>query len=332
MPFQYQLADCRNSISLKNIAGTCSNSNQFREYVNEAIRRLLKRGDWYGSTQVVEFCTTGCNITWPNWVGTIEGVRFGESRSGHIFNNWYRFVGGHHNHSEFRSDAVIEDSGTAPCYNDITDNTGKLIRYNVVQPTDLGKRITIYGTQFGGQPLQEQDVNGVWSPGLTITAANPYGTSPVMVTRIDSITRDATDGMTYLYQYDPVTQVVIDLARFDPNETNPRYRRSCIINSNHGNCHIDANGVKWNKIEAIIKLQYVPLVNDRDFILIDDFDALKFMIQAIRSEEREDNPTAEAFILKAIRELNFRDREKNPDETTPVRVIATQGRTIRNAW
>lgn len=332
MPFQFQLQDAINSIPLKNISGTCSNSAQFLSYMNEATRRLLKRGDWYGSEQVVEFCTNGCSITWPHWVGTILGVRFGESRSGHVFNNWYRFVGSRHHHGGFRSDTVLEDAGASPCYNDIVDNTGKLIRYNVVQPTDIGKTITIYGTQYGGQPLREQDANGIWSPGMTITAANPYGTSPVLVTKIDSITRQPTDGMGYLYQYDPVTQVVIDMARFEPNETNPRYRRSCMINAHHSNCKVDANGIKWRKVEAIIKLGYVPLVNNRDFLLIDDFDALKFMIQAIRSEEKEDNNAAEAFILKAIRELNFRDRDKQPDETTPVRVTATQGHTIRNPW
>lgn len=335
MPFQYTLGDARNSRPLKNISGVCSTSDQFRDLINESIRRLLKRGDWWGTTQVVEFCVNGCHITWPRWVGTVEGVRFGEHRAGHVFNNWYRFVGPHHHHMGWRSDAVLEDAGTAPCYNEIsaTDPTapaGKLIRYNVVKPADLGKKITLFGRQFGAQPLQEQDANLVWQPGLTIAAATPFGTNATLITKIDGITREATQGMSYLYEYDPVTQVVRDLARFDPNETNPRYRRSCIVNAHHARSHKDLNGICWRNVEALIKFQFIEVVNDRDFLLIDDFDALKFMIQAIKKEEAGFTAEAEALILKAIRELNFTDREKLPDDTTPVRVQALQGHRITN--
>ena len=332
---EFTLVDARNSGPLKAIAGTCSSSNQFRDYINEAIRRLLKRGDWYGSTQVVEFCLTGCYITWPRWVGTILGVRFGCHGPGQVFSNWYKFVGPHHRHNDFRSDVVLEDAGTAPCYNEISatdagNPQGKLIRYNVVKSTDLGKTITLFGKQFGAQPLQEQDSNQIWQPGLTITAANPYGTNATMVTKIDAVLRQATDGMAYLYEYDPVTQVVRNLANYEPNETNPRYRRSRISNFGGAFGHCDSNGICWHKVEVIVKLQFIPVVNDRDFLLIDDFDALKFMIQAIRAEEALDTQTAEGLILKAVRELNFRDRDKLPDESTPIRVDAIQGGRIRN--
>jgi hypothetical protein len=331
MPFTLQLADAKNDETIKNISSNCPNSAAFIALVNTAIRRLLKRGDWYGTTQVVEFCTRGCEITWPNWAGTIEGVRFQHDKPGHVFNNWYRFTGAHHVHSEWRSDVVLEDAGTAPCYNDITGTTGKQIRYNVVKLADIGKKITIYGKKYGGQPLQEQNpVTGQWIDGLTITAASPYGTDATLVTQIDSVTREATSGMAYLYSYDPTTTDVVDLAQYQPNETNPRYRRSCIHNAPHG--RPDANGICWRRIEALIKLEFIPLVNDRDFLLIDDFDALAFMIQAIKAEQAQDNPTAEAFILKAIRELNFRDRDKFPDQTTPIQVVAMSGRRIRSLY
>jgi hypothetical protein len=331
MPFQFTVADAKNSGALKSIAGVCSNSNAFLDLVNEVIRRLLKRGDWFGTTQVVEFCTTGCNITWPRWVGTIEGVRFGHSKPGHVFNNWYRFIGAHHRHSDFNSDVVLEDAGTAPCYNDVSGTTGKLIRYNVVQAADLGKKITLFGKRYGGQPLQENDpVTGLVVNGLTIAAANPYGTDATMVTQIEAITREATVGMAYLYEYDPVTQVVRDLARFDPNETNPRYRRSCIANAIHAHAHRDSNGVCWRQVEALIKLEFQAVVNDRDFLLIDDFDAIKLGIQAVKLEEANDDSQAEVKWLKAIRELNFRDRDKLPDDSTPVRVIAMDGHRIHN--
>lgn len=331
MPFQYQLIDAKNSDELKSISANCSSTDDFRSKLNQVIRRLMKRGDWYGTEQIVEFCTNGCNVTWPRWVGTVEAVRFGRGHAGHVFNNWYRFIGPHHHHGDFHSDVVLSDAGTAPTYNDITGTTGRLLRYNVVKAHDIGKKITIYGKQYGNQPLQEQDPpTGNWIAGMTLTAANPYGTNTTLVTEISAITREATEGMAYLYEYDPVTGTVIDLAQFEPNETNPRYRRSCITNQGHGHCHTDANGIRWTKVEALIKLEFIPLVNDRDFLIVDDLDALKLGIQAIQLEESNDDQLAEAKWLKAIRELNFRDRDKFPDQTTPVKVMAMSGHRIRS--
>src|ERR1035437_2484499 len=123
-------------------------------------------------------------------------------------NNWYRYIGAHDHHSDFHSDVVLEDAGTAPCYNDVSGTSGKLIRYNVVQAADIGKKITLFGKRYGAQPLQENDpISGLLVNGLTISAANPYGTDATMVTQIDAITREATVGMAYLYEYDPVTTV-----------------------------------------------------------------------------------------------------------------------------
>ena len=66
------------------------------------------------------------------------------------------------------------------------------------------------------------------------------------------------------------------------------------------------------------------------FLLIDNFDALKFMIQAITAEAANDDQTAEIKISKAIRELNFELRDKNADDQMPVRVNSVIGRKIKN--
>jgi hypothetical protein len=78
-----------------------------------------------------------------------------------------------------------------------------------------------------------------------------------------------------------------------------------------------------------VKLEFVPVSNDRDFLLIDNFDAIKFMIQAIKFEEANDDQNAEIKITKAIRELNMESSDKNPDEQTAIRVSLT-GSTLRN--
>jgi len=81
----------------------------------------------------------------------------------------------------------------------------------------------------------------------------------------------------------------------------------------------DANGQKIFTCEAMCKLAYFPVVNDRDFLFIDDFDALAYAIQASNFDEDNDAQNAELYFTKAIRELNFESRDKNPGQTFVVK-------------
>lgn len=328
MAYRFQLRDAKQS-TLKNIAGACPDSQTFIDLVNEAQRRLLKRGNWSGTEWVFRFEIQGCHVTWPRFVQTVLGARFCHDKPAQIFNNHYSFVGAHHHHHGWHSNAMLEDANPAPCYNDITSNTGKLVRYYVTKQVDLGKKITLYGAQYGGQPLQEQ-TNGIWQNGLTLTAAAPFVSTIVSVTRIESITREATAGPAYLFEYDPLTNLVRDLAKFEPDETNPQYRRSKICNMHRG--FRDENGRCLYHLDALIKLAFVPVNDDRDFLIVDDFDALKYAIQGIRADEAGDRATAESCILSGIRELNFTDRNNEPYDQTPVRVNVTDGGHIRNPY
>lgn len=335
MPYRYTFQDAIDSTAFQDVAGVSTSGAEFKSLLNEAQRRLLKRGSWYDTEQVMSFCLTGCYITWPRFVGTVIGIRFC-GRIGNIVNNHWSFNQGslgYHHHADFRSNVIVEDAGTAPCYNDISQSaagaTGKLIRYYVVNNQDYGKTLTLYGRQFGAQPLQEL-LNGATVNGLTLTAANPFATAANYVTKIDSIVRQPTVGMGYLYEYDPVANTMRDLAAFEPGETHPRYRRSLIKNIEQANVKPDSNGVKWTNIEALVKLEFIPVKTPRDFLMIDDLDALVFMIQAIKYEKAGDTVNAELCIKKAIRELNFDLQNKLPDATTVVRVKAVTGRRIFN--
>ena len=323
------MADAQKELALTKASGVCSTSADFTDYINRAQRRLMRRGTWYDTEWVVSFCVSGCIVAWPRWVGSLHGVRFGKGKPGQLFNNNYSFVGPHHRHSGFHCDAVIEDLNLGPTANEITGKTGKLVRYYVVNNSDVGKTITIYGTQYGGQPLQEV-AGGVPANGVTLAAAVPYVSTSALVTRIDSITRQATTGMAYLYEYDPIANTLRDLAAFDPGDTNPRIRRSIIRNKPFNCAQPDSNGICWTTIEALVKLEFIPVANPRDFLMIDNIDALTYMVRALKEEEAGDKQASEASIMQAIREMNFELRDKNPDEQTPVRVNAIMGNKLRN--
>lgn len=330
--YQYRLADARADIGLRNIAATCANGTQFADYVNRATRRLIKRGSWYGTDALLKLCTNGCDVVFPRQVGTVIGLRLCQSGAMEIRNNWWAIVspancgygagwnqGWGNSYGYGGGMPYSTDTNSVPIFNQVSGNTGKLIRYHVVAAQDIGKTITIYGKKYGGQPLQEE-VAGVIQNGITITAATPFSQTTDLVTKIDSVVRQATSSPAYLYEYDPATMLLRMLGSYEPSETNPSYRHmripqlSCVPHST------DENGVHTWHMEALVKLQYIPVVSDNDFLLIDDFDALSFAIQSIKFDEANDAQNAQIYMLKAIESLNFEMREKSPSDQLSVRV------------
>ena len=349
MAYAKQVIDARNDGRFKKISGVSTNSQQFLDLLNEVEDRLITRGGWFGLEQTMGFCINSCYISWPKIVGTILGMRFCSRFRQSLalpFNNWWSFTnnwsawggGGYGNYSgdvmmgygRGHSPAVIEDAGTGCTYNDVTGTTGKNIIYHIVNPADVGKTITLYGKQFGNQPLQ-QNVGGVTQMGQTIVATAPTdAVTPNLITEIQSVVRQPTSGMAYLYELDPATNLRHDLAVYWPNETNPQYRRSRVMNHAHFRSQPDpTTGVCWTSLEALVKLQFSTLVTDQDFLLIDNFNALKLGIQAIKLEEANNSQGAEVKWVEAIRELNMELRDKFPDQQTSARIHVT-GRTLRN--
>lgn len=332
MAYQYTVADAKGSY-LKSIAGVCTNSQQFLDWLNEATERLMDAGNWWGTEQLAQFCLYNQCITWPRYVGTVVGVRkCGENVE--IRNHWYNIIGPARgccgSFTNFECVDVLKDVNTSPLFNDITGgNAGKLIRVYAQKRNDLGKVITIFGEDANGQPLQYKDSNNNWQMGLRIILAAPYATTTVYVRRITSVLKEVTQGNVLMYEYDPVTDLLRDIALYEPNETNPRYRRS-VWSGLHisGSCR-GVDDLPLQKIEALVKLQYFPVANDNDFLLIDNFPALKFMLQCIRHEENGQTAEAGAFEQKAIRQMNLRDRDKMPSQQTAIYVDPV-GNTICN--
>lgn len=396
-------------------------------------------------TCTMALAVNGCIIGWPREVGTVLGVR---SKHGgiRIQNRWYSFTGSWcHHPNHWHSDAVIEEINPSPLINDISGRdssgqpSGKALRYYVTTPTDIGKSITFYGTQYGNTPIQSRvtnpttfqpDPSGAIQDGLTLYAGQrrvwygffgdvsegqvvsvPFsqtnilnnvqpnlipsgaaydgsgnynlnvspgapiqytagsindngfsdGGNPVFtistvpnnptaydvvngaltlqglngqpvtakiqygnpITEVTSIIRDATQGMAYLYEWDIATNTMVMLAAFQPNDTRPQFRRHIIRNFNSRFCQPSGNPSStppWVSFEALVKLACLPVVSPTDFLLVDDFAALTFAVQAIKAEDANDFATSETLIGKAIQELNMEDRDKLPNHQTSVSV------------
>jgi hypothetical protein len=316
----------------------------FRDQVNEAQRRLLRRGSWFGTEVLVEFRVHDRCITWPREVGTIEGVAMGRNSDGtNVQNNWYSILhrGRDHFHGGHEQ-GILQDIGFGTTYRDITGCPGSYIYAFATKREDWGKKITIFGTDTKLQPLQ-QKVGGFWQPGVTLTLGGTiqgqYVSTPMLVVNpILSVIKEVTQGNVILYSYDPTTQTMFDIANYQPGETNPQYRKSklgerCFFN----NVSTPTSGVtnpspRHHKITALVKLAFVPVLSPYDFMLIDNIDALKLMIQSIRFEEDGDLANKDKCEAEAIRELNLELRTQFPQQSTVVVSDVVGGRMIHNPW
>lgn len=330
--YRLQLSDARNSNAIRNVAGKCADTDAFADLVNRATAKLIKRGAWFGTEILARFCVYGCRVVWPRYVSTFLGARFCNYGEVEVKNNWYSILSWPHcNGSNWRGgNIVFSDGGLVPTFDEITGNTGKFLRYHVVKANDYNKNITFFGKKYGNQPLQEE-IDGVWQNGLTLTSANPVAQTTTLVTKLTNVVREPTEGMTYLYQYDPTTTDLMMIAQYEPNETNPQYRSSIINGIKSIPGHTDEHGRCVRQIEALVKLEFIPATNDRDFLIIDDFEALALAIQSIKFAEANDPENSQKYLALAIAELNFESRNKNPAQQFVVQSnVMGSRRTVTN--
>ena len=322
-------------------AGVCPDSPEFRNYTNKATRMLINRdagqASFWGTVEKVQICTYGDCITWPRWVGTPMAV----SRCGqpaHMWNNWFSFVplmrsDWHNTLNGFdsgfslfggtcRGSLNIADNGTSPVMNPIACGKTMYIRAYPSTQQDVDplhpKTTTIFGVDAHGQTIRTQKPDGTWQDGVTITLALPFVSTPFKIQTVTRILKDETQGPLRYYQYDADNNVLLDLVSYDPGETSPMYRCSKVHGARtNKSCASQACG-GLKRVEALIKLEYVPVKYDSDRVLISNMDALRDMILSIKYAAAGDKTTSGQYELSAIRELNLEASTKVPKEQTPV--------------
>jgi hypothetical protein len=323
------LGDCRSS-TIVNIAGKCGSSFEFASLINEATRKLLRRGDWVGTVTPIQICVSKGCLVMPRYVQSVRKINTCHSKLP-VGNLWYNFInardwqGGRW--GGFGGDwwrgardcGALAAQGQACCYNDIPGD-GWLVRaYARCQP-DYGQVIQIFGVDNGNQPLRTDNGDGTWSDGVSIvlgsSGANPnYGSTAVYVRRIDHVVKPQTQCQVMLYAYNPTTNALFDLAVYDPGELTPTYTRYQLnfghtpFGLNQGCCG------PVNSVVALVKLRFIAAQFDSDLVIVDNLDALKYEVQSVRAQEAGDLQLAKGYETAAIAELN-RDLQDNFDEDT----------------
>jgi hypothetical protein len=316
------------SIELANVSGVCGSSDAFRSYLNKAVRMLMTRGNFWGTVQLMKFCVYNECLVWPRQVGTILAANTC-GQPVNIWNNWFQFarIGGMQdlNGAGFsidgcncRGDLNLENQGTTPVYFQVPCGNNFYVRSYPGVRADIGKTTTIFGVDSNGQVVRTKNAAGFWQDGETIVNALPFVSTVNRYREITRVVRDKTSGPGRLFYYDPDNNVLRDCAVYDPTDTAPDFRFTKIPGLMRGRSVSCANGAK--QISALVKLQFIPVENDNDLVLISNLDAIGNMIQAIRKSDGGDSAGGEIDVSRAVHEMNLELRDKFPQEQTPISI------------
>lgn len=313
--------DTKKSRGIISAAAVCPTSDAFRDYVNTGTRELMKSGNYWGTVQPLEVCVVNQCITWNRYVGTVLAANVCR-HSVRPQNNWSHFVPigpfgirGMGFEGGCSGDAVLQNNGTSPVFNQIACGKEFYIRVYPAVRADVGKTITIFGIDSNGQTIRTKLSDGTWQDGVTVTVAIPFASTPMLVREITRVVKEETQGVLRLFQYDPINDVLLDCASYDPTETSPDYRTSRLTGFVGRGC-CNCSGVK--AISALVKLQFIPVKADNDLVIISNEDALATMIQALKAGDSGNIKKKAAFEADAIHDLNLELRDKFPLDQTPI--------------
>lgn len=273
----------------------------FVALVNDAQQELMDAGMWWGTYQRIRICADRNCITWPRSVRNVEA--FTACRDGiPVRNQWFEFQ------TYVRAPATgdpgceiakqLLDRGTSPVFSDIV-GTNKKLRFFASSATDAGKRILVDATDVNGNRIRTFDsVTGVWVDGEYVTLTNTFATTVNFIQHpIYAITKPITNDVVRMYELDTDTSAERLVGIYEPSEEVPRYRRSyltaqvcgaCqeIINKENDGC-TDWPGCGRPLFSAIVRLNFVPVIVDQDFLMIGNPRGLETAMQAIKLRRAE---------------------------------------------
>lgn len=308
------LLDAKNS-RIPAVLNISPDDERFPAYINEAIQRLVQTGEkFHGLYGEFAFCVDNGCITLPRQIANVEAVAV----CGHpltIRGSWFQFLqsgpgmdpqcaGNSCTGSSWGCGMSFQQKAGDFCtYRDILGENKKIKVYADVSE-DADAVITLFGYDENGQWIRSQ-VGGEWIDGeqVSIDSTTPQ-LSTHFFTSLVSVQKPETNGPVRLYEYDTTLLTQREIAVYDPDETNPAYRRVEIRGLPTSGCcgSTDADCTEA-KVTVMAKLEFIPVARDEDWLLIGNLPALKDELQAILKSENNLFEESLAWHAKALNGL-----------------------------
>jgi hypothetical protein len=313
------LGEAKASNQIQTAVGSCLNTDEGTQRINDAVRRLMYRGDWPGTRLPMALSVQRGIVTFPRQVGA---VRYLEVTKQYIpiFNGLYAFL----------PHTWTSGACCGPFLNWIDRLAPSLTGYGnsatFAQPptsscvlqasgisADDGAIIQIFGLDPQGNALRTDNGDGTFSNGISLTLAQPFTVGTALVQTVTRIIKPVTQGQVSLFSLDTLSGLQTPLAVYDPGDTNPSFAQYNL----HAQC---CNPQPTWQAVAMVKLKFIPVVADSDLIMINNLDALALFIKGVRYAEQGDRANALGYQADAVKELNLQYYDTIPNNQIPLQI------------
>lgn len=308
----YTLADARAALKQYVDNGSCDET-RIDARLDEAMRRLFNKKDVPHALHRLRIKLQNCCFPLPYFADTIVGFTV-DGTPARVFGQAYEFLSSGPGDTLYPASYGVMnnliDLGEFPTQFDIpvdddetterVENKYKLIAFSTANE-DHGKSITVRGydkllgevewRSSAGGSGDEIAIN-FWSggtEGLVSGSLTDHTHSKNYFRQIRQVYKPETKGYVSLYAFDPATGYMYFLAKMHPKETVPHYRRYRVTN-----CDSCAHCIL-----ALVRLRYIRPTAGEDILPIQNLDAIKFMLMALKEEDARSVAAADLLETKA---------------------------------
>lgn len=194
------------------------------------------------------------------------------------------------------------DRGGFPTWRDLIP--GHIVRVRATNPLDQqgNKRVLVQGMDnFKTQIYNLDAANNV--QGVFLTLSSPFSDTPMTLNSITGIQKDVTLGQVQFFDVNPSDGSEIPILIMEPSETVGWYRRYFLRSLPKWCCPLvtDGAGTPLVQVEAIVKLEHVPVSVDTDYLILQNEEAIISEAQSMRYSTM-DTPAAKGMAAQAHKE------------------------------
>ncbi|MES2367025.1 MAG: hypothetical protein V4563_14210 [Pseudomonadota bacterium] len=281
---------------------------------------MLEQLKVVGSVMRYRFCASNGCITLPRQIETIEAAAVCNNPIT-IRNGWFEFVEhGYGQRVEERGwTRDMMDRGIVCSFQDIR-GTGKQLKVYNDLTVDGATQILFQGYNDDGNWIKTADGEGGYYDGELITPSASGTLSVSNFSALTGVQKPITQGVIRVYEYDTDLTTQRAIAIYEPDETRPTYRRILIPGlSTLGSCTGTADTCATKAVTVMVKIAFMPVYVDTDWLQINSLPALKSMCQALIKEEKNMIDDAHKYEANAVRILQ--NQLQNHEGDAPVIAI-----------
>lgn len=265
--------------------GMVTTGNDFRALVNEAQQRLVWSGLWNGTCAEIRICATDGCITLPRQMATVETAAIC-SRPVKVHDFWFRYL---RNGIGLRRGCQpeVNSVGMFPTFSEIMGSMS-YVTFICDVVDDVGQSVLVLGYDNNNNWIRTRQ-NGVYQDGQIIVLAQAPGTqSAIMMSRITDIQfPQVMAGQSWLYETAANTTNRL-IGQYDNDNIRPSFRRVNIPSIKPQFLQTDSNGNPIPiPVDIIGKLEFIPVVQPTDYMMIGNIPALNEMCMALNKSGNE---------------------------------------------